>query len=290
MPCKKGQLPARPRLGYARCSFMEPERHTAGDPLTIVCVALAAYMVSNLLHEVVGHGGACLTVGGRPLAVSTVDMQCSVDHRLVTAGGTIVNLLAAALFCALGRAAGPRNVVWRYFFWIAMTLNMFGAAGYFAFSGVGGFGDWAVFIRGFEPAWAWRVGLALFGALAYLLAIRISLLELRPLIGSDRRGRYSRGVQLSRLPYFAGGTLACLAGALNPAGWILVALSAAASTFGGSSALLWMMELLRGGWIPPGSAPDPPPIPRSWGWIATAAIGACLWVALLGPGLKFGQA
>ena len=267
---------------------MQPEKRPAGDILTIVCVALAAYMVSNVVHEGAGHGGACLAVGGRPIEISTVDMRCSVDHRLVTAGGTLANLIAAAVFFGLGRRLGPRAVVRRYFCWMAMTLNLFGAAGYFAFSGVGGFGDWAVFIRGFEPAWAWRVGLTIFGALGYFLAIRISLLELRPLIGSDRYGRYRRGVQLTRLPYLAGGTLACIAGALNPAGWILVALSAAASTFGGSSALLWMMELLRGNWIPAGAAPEPPPIARSWGWIAGTALGACIWVARLGPGVRFG--
>jgi hypothetical protein len=214
-------------------------------------------------------------------------MECSVDHRLVTAGGTIVNFVAAALFFALGRATSSAAPIWKYFFWLSMTMNLFVATGYFLFSGIGGFGDWAMFIQGFRAQWAWRIGLALFGAVTYMLSARFSLLEMRPLIGNDKDGRYVRAVELTRVPYFAGGILACIAGALNPKGWILVALSAAAASFGGTSGLLWMTNLLRGGQIPPGSQAEPVPIPRSWGWIVVAAIAACVFIAAVGPGLRF---
>jgi hypothetical protein len=120
-----------------------------------------------------------------------------------------------------------------------------------------------------------------------MAAARLSLLELRPLIGSDPATRQARAKGLSKLPYFAGGTLACIAGSLNPAGWILVALSAAASTFGGTSGLIWMMEWLRGDRIPLGSYAEPMPIRRSWAWIVSAAALALAFIALLGPGLRF---
>jgi len=263
-----------------------PETRQA-DTATVVAIAVIAYMLATMLHEAVGHGGACLLSGGKPVEVTTVSMECSADTRLITAGGTIVNVVAAALAFLLGRMTGHSSPRLRYFWWISMTVNLFVAAGYFAFSGVGGFGDWAMFIRGLGPQWLWRVGMTIFGAVAYMLAARVSLLELRPLIGSDRDQRYARAVRLSRLPYFAGGILACIAGALNPAGWILVALSAAASTFGGTSGLLWMMEWLKGNRIPPGAEPEPAPIGRSWAWIVTASILAVVFVAVLGPGVRF---
>jgi hypothetical protein len=144
-----------------------------------------------------------------------------------------------------------------------------------------------MFIQGFSPQWAWRIGLALFGAVAYMLAARFSLLEMRPLIGSEKDRRYVRAEELTKVPYFAGGILACIAGALNPAGWILVALSAAAASFGGTSGLLWMTNWLKGGRLPLGSEAEPAPIQRSWGWIVVAAIGACVFIAVVGPGLRF---
>jgi hypothetical protein len=70
---------------------------------------------------------------------------------------------------------------------------------------------------------------------------------------------------------------------------ILVALSAAASTFGGTSGLLWMMNWLRGDRIPLGSDPEPMPIHRSWPWIVTAFALALAFVVVVGPGVRFAQ-
>jgi len=254
------------------------------DWLTIAGIAIVAYILASVLHEGVGHGGACLLSGGKVLVISTVDMECSADNRLVTAGGTLMNVAAAALCVALGRVT---NTQLKYFLWLSLTVNLFTAAGYFLFSGIGGFGDWASFIQGLSPQWAWRTGMTIFGAAAYLLVARFSLLQLRPLIGNDREKRFVRAVRLSRMPYFAGGTLACIAGSLNPHGMILVALSAAASTFGGTSGLLWMIYWLKGDRIPLGSDPEPMPIRRSWPWILTAGALALAFVFVLGPGVRF---
>jgi hypothetical protein len=265
---------------------MQPEEPTQSDPITIVAIAVIAYMLGTLLHEAVGHGGACLLVGGKVQEITTVSMDCSADNRLVTAGGTIMNVVAGVLFFALGRITSRTSPGLKYFLWIAMTVNLFSAAGYFLFSGIGGFGDWAMFIHGFRPQWVWRIGMSIFGAAAYMAVARFSLLEIRPLIGSDRKQRYVNAVRLSRLPYFAGGILACVAGSLNPQGWILVALSAAASTFGGDSGLLWMMDWLRGNAIPPGSESAPMPIVRSWAWIVASAMLALVFIVWLGPGVR----
>ena len=120
-----------------------------------------------------------------------------------------------------------------------------------------------------------------------MAAVRWSLLELRPLIGSDRAQRRVLAKRLSIPSYFAGGIVECLAGALNPQGWFLVAMSAAASTFGGTSALLWSAEWLRGSSIPAGPDAAPMPIPRSWAWIVTSAVIAVCFIFVLGRGIHF---
>jgi len=168
-----------------------------------------------------------------------------------------------------------------------MTVNLFTATGYFLFSGIGGIGDWAAFIEGLGPQWLWRIGLTIFGATTYLLAARISLFELRPLIGSDKEQRYQRAIRLSRIPYFAGGILMCIAGALNPKGMILILISAAASTFGGTSGLLWTTDWLnRGTLIPSGPPAEPMPIHRSWPLIVAAGAIAIAFIGVLGPSVR----
>jgi len=259
------------------------------DALTIVAIAVIAYMLANVLHEGAGHAGACLVAGGKPVLITTVSMECTADSRLVMAGGTIVNVIAGVLFFALGRLTDRTSAGLKFLLWLSMTVNLFSAAGYFLFSGVGGFGDWALFIQGLRPQWAWRIGMIVFGAAAYLLVAWFSLLELRPLIGSDKQLRPLRASRLAKISYFSGGILACVAGALNPQGLILIVLSAAASTFGGTSGLLWMIDWLRSDRIPLGSEPEPIPIRRNWWWIATASVLALVFVVVLGPGVRFAR-
>jgi len=260
------------------------------DALTVGAIGILAYMLGNVLHEGAGHGGACLLVGAKPLVLSSVHFECSLDSRLVMAGGTLVNLLAGALFFALGRCTGRSDPRLKYFFWISMTVNLFTGTGYFLFSGIGGIGDWGDFIQGLGPQWVWRIGLTIFGAVTYLLAARISLLELRPLIGSTKEQRYRRAVRLSAIPYFAGGILMCIAGALNPKGMILILISAAASTFGGTSGLMWSTNWLnRGTMIPYGPPAEPLPIHRSWPLIVAAGAIAIAFIAVLGPSVRLAR-
>lgn len=258
------------------------------DPFTVGAIAILAYMLGNILHEGLGHGGACVLAGAKPLVISSVHFECSQEGRLVMAGGTMVNFLAGGVFFALGRLIGPQYPRLKYFFWIGMTVNLYTATGYFLFSGIGGIGDWGEFIQGLGPQWVWRIGLTVFGAATYLLAARISLLESRPLIGSDKEQRYRRAVRLSAIPYFAGGILMCIAGSLNPKGAVLILISAAASTFGGTSALMWAPQILKGGTlIPYGPEAEPMPIQRSWPLIVAACAIAIAFIGVLGPSVRF---
>jgi hypothetical protein len=260
------------------------------DVLTVGAIGILAYMLGNVLHEGAGHGGACLLVGAKPLVLSSVHFECSLDSRLVMAGGTLVNLLAGAVFFALGRFTGRSYPRLKYFFWISMTVNLFTGTGYFLFSGIGGIGDWGDFIQGLGSQWLWRIGLTIFGAVTYLFAARISLLELRPLIGSTKEQRYRRAVRLSAIPYFAGGILMCIAGALNPKGMILILISAAASTFGGTSGLMWSTNWLnRGTMIPYGPPAELLPIHKSWPLIVAAGAIAIAYIAVLGPSVRLAR-
>jgi hypothetical protein len=259
---------------------------TRPDLLTIAAIAIAATVIADLIHEGIGHGGMCLATGGQPLVLSTVHFECSVDNRLVAAGGTLANLIFGALFWVAARAV-KRTASCRYFFWLLMTFNLFAAGGYFLFSGVGNFGDWAAVVAGWQPAWAWRVGLIALGTVTYFLVfVRLCLRELRPFLGRDAEIRVRRARRLTLTPYLTAGILSCVAGALNPVGPLLILVSAAAASFGGQSALAWMWTLLRDPHIP-SSKLQMPEIGRSWGWMVAAVILAIVFVAGLGPSVKF---
>jgi hypothetical protein len=255
------------------------------DLKTICAIAVSASVVTNFIHEGLGHGGMCVITGARPLMLSTVHFQCSVDTRLVAAGGTLANLLFGAVFWAAARAV-KHATPWRYFFWLLMTFSLLDAGGYFLFSGIGNFGDWAVVVAGLQPAWAWRIALVALGTVTYfVLFVPLCLRELRPFLGKDAEIRVWRARRLTVVPYLTGGVLSCAAGALNPVGAFLILVSAAASSFGGHSGLAWMWTLLYGPRIP-SSDLQMPEIKLNRAWIISATILAIVFILKLGPGIK----
>ena len=270
-------------------SVVPSPRH---DLLTVAAMGLVAYALANPLHEGLGHGGACLLVGGKPLVLSSLHFDGDTKglprgaNRLIAAGGTLVNLLVGgiALAALLRSRTLPARV--RYFLWLFAFVNLFQGTGYFLFSGVAGIGDWASVIAGWPMPWLWRLVMAVTGGLAYFVIMLFAMRRLAPFVGDPKPGRYRRAVALSIVPYLTGSALFIISGLFNPVGLMLVLVSAVAASLGGTCGFLWGPQFFRDPDFAPTSE-EPIPIARSWGWIATAAIVAVVFVAVLGPGIRF---
>src|SRR4051794_5719268 len=92
-------------------------------PWTTISIALIVYAMSSLIHEGIGHGGACLLSGGTPAVMSSVHFDCLNENKGVAAGGTIANLIFGLIFWIASRLTSGSSH-WRYFFWLAMTVNL----------------------------------------------------------------------------------------------------------------------------------------------------------------------
>jgi hypothetical protein len=271
------------------------------DLLTISAIAIIDYALADFIHEGIGHGGMCLLIGGHPTMLSSVSFECvrlvagssSEVARslavggLVPAGGTLANL-AAGMLCWLGLRFVSRATRLRYFLWVLMIVNLMEAAGYFLFSGIANTGDWAEVIASLQPAWLWRLGLTVLGIVLYLAFVVLALYEIRPFLGSSRPERLRRARRLTFTAYFSGCIFVCISSLFNPK-LLLVLISGAASSFGGTSGFLWMGSWLRGPWFPTSSL-QMPPLTRSWAWIVAAAVVAIVFIAILGPGIHFHRA
>jgi hypothetical protein len=260
------------------------------DRLTVIAVALIAYAITNVSHEGLGHGGACVLVGGKPLELNAVYFDCDKSDlaassaKWISAGGTLVNLVTGALaWLALRRGQGA--TVGRWFTWLLMTLSLLQATGYWLFSGLGNIGDWAKVVEGLAPAWPWRVALAVAGGAGYWLTIRLALRALGPFLG-DGDDRVARARTLMLLPYLAGGALYLAAGALNPQSPVLVLISAAAASLGGTSALCWSFNMLRDRKAFPPHGSPPLSIRRSPLLLAAGAATAAIFILVLGRSVK----
>jgi hypothetical protein len=262
----------------------------AFDPLTIAAIALIVGALADFIHEGLGHGGACLLVGGKPTLLTSMNFawdETGVPRwasRVVAAGGTIANLLAGALALTMLRRP-PSAAHLHYFLWLFAAVNLYVGTGYFFYSGMSNIGDWANVIAGWQGYWVWRGLLALLGGASYFLCVRTMLVKVAPLTGGDPAVRFRRANLLMLIPYCAGAVMGVIAGALNPQAKALLLISAVAASLGGTSGLAWGPQLLRDPhWLVSSTAPAA--IPRHWGWIVVGLLVAVVFVVILGPGLK----
>ena len=260
------------------------------DLLTVVAIALLAGALTDFIHEGLGHGGACLLVGGKPKLLTSMNFVWDDQNfprwarRAVSAGGTVANLLAGALALALLRR--PRCAAHlHYFVWLFAAMNLYMGTGYFLYSGASNIGDWANFIEGLPFTWLWRGLLVLVGGSSYYFSVLVMLAKAAPLTGGAPAVRYRRANELMLIPYFAGAVLSLSAGLLNPQAKALILISAVAASLGGMSGLAWGPQLLRDpDWLV--SSSPPAAIPRHWGWVVAGLVVAVVFIAVLGPGLK----
>src|SRR5437764_2478380 len=112
-------VPMKPRIGQS-----------LPDLATVTAIALVAYAASNVLHEALGHGGACVLLGGKPIVLSSVHFECGEDamsalaRRGVSAAGTIGNFVAGTASLVAFKATNPlRKPHLSYFLWLFTTLN-----------------------------------------------------------------------------------------------------------------------------------------------------------------------
>ena len=254
---------------------------TADDILTICAICVLAAILSNVLHEGVGHGLTALLTGAKSGLLTTVAWSSAFDSRLVAAGGTLVNLAAALAFWLALPSDKNAPMLTRYFLLISCAFNLFSGTGYFFFSGVTDFGDWATVISGLHPHWLWRVLLVALGAASYyasVLAVGVGLVRY---VGVPRE-QQRRLRKLTIMPYFSAVVLLSIAGLLNPLGIQLLWQSALPATAGGQSGLLWLQY-----YIPRGSEPNrtPEQLVRSYAWIGVAAVLGAIYVVVLGHGV-----
>ncbi|HKQ97571.1 MAG TPA: hypothetical protein VJV75_06835 [Candidatus Polarisedimenticolia bacterium] len=254
------------------------------DRPTIAAIAALVYSTGAVIHEIAGHGSMCLLSGGATESWSSVHFGCSVESLAVMAGGTLANVVAGLLFLAAYRVARGAATATRYALWLAATLNLMQAAGYFLFSGVLGIGDWAAVLRHFGAGGVARAVMAASGMAVYLVIVALAARGLGPFLPSDRAAAERAARPLTLFPWIVGGILSCVAGALNPVGFILVAISAAAASFGGTSGLAWMASIVGTSWAPLEPGEHGLAIPRHRGYLLAGLLAAILFIAVLGPG------
>jgi hypothetical protein len=251
------------------------------DVATICAISLLAAMLANVVHEGLGHAATALLTGTRSGVLTTVAWSSNFDSRLVAAAGTLANLMAGMVLWAALRRATRATVRLRFFLLTSLAFNLFAGTGYFFFSGVTDFGDWAVVIAGLHAHWLWRSLLVVVGIGAYYSAVLAVGIGLVRYVGAPRNDA-RRLTKLTLIPYLAATLLVCAGGLLNPLGIQLVWQSALPGTAGADCGLLWLRYYIPRGTVPERGSDR---IGRSHIWIVVAIALSIVFVFVLGRGI-----
>lgn len=253
------------------------------DWLTMAGWGMLLMPLLTMWHEIGGHAAACVLQGGKTGAVGAFYVQCDGLDRwpdaLVAVAGVLVNVALSLSALLLWRRAREDHA--RLVLWLIWLGEAFIAAGYLCFSGVTGVGDLGT-APGGSLSWlpmprAWRMGEIVVGVLAYILLVRAGIRALSDMLGSGAETRPARR-RIAHSFYLASGLGAALVGLLNPVGWFITIMSAAASSFGGLAGFISVGFAARGS-----DAPKTFVIQRSWTVIATGALTLLLFAVVFGP-------
>jgi hypothetical protein len=258
------------------------------DRATVLAVAAVEYLVAKLVHEGVGHGGACVFTGHTLVAFTTSWCDCDLPdgevsaRRIVKAAGTLANLVVGGLAVAALPWARRRSAATAYATWLTAAVNLLMGLGYVFSDALLGFGDWTAILATL-PAIPWlRWVLAAGGAAAYV-GVAFVLVALGRWHWSGARAR-REARELMLLPYLViGGGLMTLAALRNPLG-PEYALTSALATLGGTSALAWLPATVDS------SEGSPTWVTRHRGWIAGGVLAAAGALLIFGPGVTLARA
>jgi len=160
------------------------------DIPTLVAISIVAWVLANMLHEIVGHAGSAALLGIPVRAVSTTTAYLEWDqvpfveaYRIFHAAGTVVNLITGALALLVLRLRRLKNSAPRYFLWLFSTISFIIVAFNLISAPLIGGGDWTEFTTKLEPRGLWIAGIVGVGLLitvfGYALPLRIWMPDLK---------------------------------------------------------------------------------------------------------------
>lgn len=261
--------------------------HLAIDIPTLVAISTVAYALVIIGHEIIGHGGVCILVGGEFRAVTSTDLYCKIanavewKYKIMVAGGPLVNIASVVLSFTLLRNK-KHNMHTTYFIWVFMSLNLFLASSYLIGSPILGFGDWNSLVSDLPLSVLWRIILALIGIGISIWGIKVSINTLVIGFRWAEKDNDKWIKLLSRVPIFTVGIIAIIMGLVSPLD-IKWSMALAVLSF---IALLWMFNLFA--WEYPlrdESHLSAVSFRRKYLWLISGAVAFIFLVAILAPGI-----
>lgn len=135
----------------------------------LATVGILSYIVADIIHEVIGHGGTCLIIGNKIELLTSVYFKSSPGNILVDIGGPISNLIFGCLtFYILTKTSFAK-----LFLFQVTAFNLFWFSGTILHSAISKTGDWTFAVKEIVSETYSKILLIIAGILFYVIILRV---------------------------------------------------------------------------------------------------------------------
>ena len=200
------------RSGVSGISLTQANSNASkNDWLTVAAVGLAASCIVTFDHEALGHGSACLALGGHIRLLTSSLFRCDVRSGWIDPAGPFTSLLMGTIALALARFVPRRKAALRLLLILITAFSYFWESGYVIRAMHRRDGDlyfFAQFLLGDVAVWErWLFAVA--GLALFLVTVRLTA---NALIGLWPQAAQARAVaRIAWLGAILGGAVAALA-------------------------------------------------------------------------------
>ncbi len=256
---------------------MAPLTEKRDDRLTIAAIAIAAMCIVTVDHEGLGHGSACLALGGDITRLTSVYFRCSAASPRIDIAGPAGNLLGGLIAWLILQSVPPHAARARLLLLLVTAFALYWEGGYVIYSMLKLDGDWFFAAQAAfgEPDWLWRIGGVALGVLFYFLGTRATGAAFRSIVSDPQRV-----APLARLSWLTASIAACVAAMFYAPNRLDAVHQAALEIGAGSWPLLVLPFFMR---LPAGETNVI--ISRNYSWIVFVSLLYAAFVATLGRGI-----
>ena len=166
----------------------------SNDTATVCALAVIAMCAATAAHEALGHGGACLLLGGHIELLSSSLFRCDLRSGWIDPAGPGMNLLAGLVALIARKGLPPGFAKTRLLLLLVTAFSFFWEGGYLMRAMALRDGDlyfFAQFILSDVAFWMRAIGFAV-GLAIYMLAIRTTSRALSEMFDTREGRRVAR--------------------------------------------------------------------------------------------------
>lgn len=135
----------------------------------LAAIGILSYVIADIIHEVIGHGGTCLIIGNKIELLTSVYFKSRPGNIFVDIGGPISNLIFGALtFLILIKTSFAK-----LFLFQVTAYNLFWFSGTILHSAISKTGDWTFAIKEITEEPLGKFCLIVSGIFFYTIIIKI---------------------------------------------------------------------------------------------------------------------